>query len=170
MPCWTGETGMTFTSMGHNRPPRSFFVWNQAAFSMIEVLVTIAVFGIVLLSLYSGITNGFAFVELTRENLRATQIMEEKMETIRLYRWSQITQSGFIPTNFVVSFCPFKTQSTAGLTYTGTVSIVDAPISEFYSDDLKQVTITIAWTSGNALRQRRMTSFVAQYGLQNYVY
>ncbi len=156
--------------MGHKRSPSWPSQWNRAAFSTIEVLVTVAIFGVVLVSLYSGISSGFAYVQLTRENLRATQIMEEKMETIRLYRWDQVNQAGFIPTNFVEEFCPFGTQSTAGLCYTGTVTISDAPLTEYYSDDLKQITINVAWMSGNTARQRQMTSFVAHYGLQNYVY
>jgi hypothetical protein len=132
--------------------------------------VAVLVCGIVFVSLYSGLSSGFSFVQLARENLRATQIMEEKMETIRLYRWDQINQAGFIPTNFVQGFYPMATQSTAGLNYTGTVTIAAAPISEYYSNSLVQVTVDLNWKSGNVLRKREMTTFASQYGLQNYVY
>lgn len=93
------------------------------AFSTIEVLVTVLVAGIVFVSLYTGVSSGFAFVQLARENLRATQIMEEKMETIRLYTWDQITQTGFIPTNFVQAFYPLNIANTNSMTYTGVVTI-----------------------------------------------
>jgi hypothetical protein len=142
----------------------------SAAFSTLEVLVAVLICGITFLGLYSGLSSGFAFVQLARENLRGTQILEEKMETIRLYRWDQINTSGFIPTNFVDVFYPLTTQSTAGLSYTGMVTIANAPLTEYYADSLRQVTIDLSWKSGQVVRKRQMTTFVSQYGLQNYIY
>jgi hypothetical protein len=60
--------------------------------------------------------------------------------------------------------------SGAGITYTGTVSIINAPITEAYSNDLKQITVTLSWLSDRTPRQREMTTFVSKYGVQNYVY
>jgi prepilin-type N-terminal cleavage/methylation domain-containing protein len=147
--------------------------WNprrgSMAFTLIEVMVAVAISGIVFVGLYSGISSGFAIVELARENLRAGQILQEKMETIRLYTWSQITTDGFVPTNFTEFFFT-STQSASGLTYTGTVNIVAAPISESYSNDIKSVTVQVKWTSAGVLRSRDMVTFVSRYGLQNYIY
>jgi Tfp pilus assembly protein PilV len=145
-------------------------VANTAGFSTIEVLVAVLICGMVFVTLYSGISSGFGFVQLARENLRATQILEEKMETIRLYRWDQINKPGFIPTNFTDCFYPVGSQTQSGVTYTGQVTIAAAPVSEFYSDGLKQVTVNLRWKSGNVVRSRQMTTLVAQYGLQNYIY
>jgi hypothetical protein len=142
----------------------------RAAFSTVEVLMAVLVCGLVFVSLYAGFSSGFSLVQLTRENLRATQILEEKMETIRLYRWDQITDSSFIPTNFVDVFYPVATQSTTGLSFTGTVTIASAPITEYYGDDLLQVTVDLRWVSGYVLRTRQMSTFVSRYGLQHYVY
>ena len=141
-----------------------------AGFSTIEVMVSVMVCGIVLVGLYSGLSSGFAFIQLARENLRATQIMEEKMETLRLYRWDQINQTGFIPTNFVDTFYPLGTNSGAGLSYTGQVTITNPGYSEFYNDDLRSVTVNLSWVSAKVLRQRQMTTLVSKYGLQHYVY
>ena len=141
-----------------------------------EVMVAVGVFGIVFLSLYSSISAGFAVVELSRENLRAIQIMEEKMETIRLYTWEQVTTPNFVPTNFTDVY--YKTSegmssnlvTGSGITYTGTVTIASAPITEAYSGDIKQITVNLQWVSGRTLRQRDMTTFVSKYGIQSYVY
>lgn len=139
------------------------------AFTLVEVMVTVALAGIVFLGVYAGLSSGFAVVELARENLRATQIVQEKMETIRLYTWDQITTPGFVPTNFTDVFFT-GTQSTSGLTYTGAVTIATAPISESYSNDLKAVTVRVSWSSANVPRTREMTTFVSRYGLQSYIY
>jgi hypothetical protein len=141
-----------------------------AAFSTVEVMVAVLICGLVFVGLYSGIGSGFSVVQLARENLRGTQILEEKLETIRLYRWDQVNDASFIPTNFVEEFYPAGTQSTSGLSYTGTVLIAEAPIAETYKDSLRQVTVQLQWKSGNVLRQREMTTFVSEYGLQHYIY
>jgi hypothetical protein len=142
----------------------------RAAFSTIEVMMGVLVCALMFVSLYAGFSAGFSLVQLTRENLRATQILGEKMETIRLYRWDQITNSGYMSTNFVDVFYPLATQATTGLSFTGRVNIVRAPVTEFYGDDLLQVTIDLQWLSGNIVRNRQMSTFVSKYGLQHYVY
>lgn len=148
----------------HLRP-----VGRLRAFSLAEVLVAVVIAGIMFLTVYAGFSSGFALLQLTRENLRATQILQEKMETIRLCNWSQINTPGFVPTNFVDTFYP-GTSTAAGITYTGTVQILQAPITESYSNQLRQVTVSVQWLSGNTVRQREMSSFVSQHGLQNYIY
>ena len=132
-------------------------------------MVAVGVASIVFLAVYAGLSSGFAVVQLSRENLRANQIVQEKMETIRLYTWSQITTPGFIPTNFTDVFFS-GTQSVSGLIYTGVVSIADAPVTESYSNDLKEVTVSVNWVSADVTRTREMKTFISRYGLQNYIY
>lgn len=78
----------------------------QAGVTLIEALVSMGVFGISFFSLYAGMSMGFSVIGNARENLRATQIMVEKMETIRLYSWDQINTPGFIPETFSESYFP----------------------------------------------------------------
>lgn len=143
---------------------------SKMAYSLVELLVAVAVMGIMFVSLYSGFSAGFAIIQLARENLRATQILQEKMETIRLYTWDQINTAGFIPSNFVESFYAVDTNDTGNMMYTGRVSIASAPISESYSNDLKTVTIRVEWISAGVERNREMSTFVTRNGLQNYIY
>jgi prepilin-type N-terminal cleavage/methylation domain-containing protein len=139
------------------------------AFSMIEILVAMTVLGIMFVSLYSGFSSGFAVVQLARENLRATQILQEKMETIRLYTWDQINTPGFVPTNFVDNFY-VSSNVVSGMSYTGRVTIAKAPVSETYSNELKSVTIDLKWVSADVMRTRTMQTYVTRNGLQNYIY
>ena len=140
-----------------------------AAFSLMEALVAVGVSGLMFLTLYAGFSSGFAVLQLARENLRGTQILQEKMETFRLYNWDQLTAASFIPTQFVDTFYP-GTQSTSGISYTGIVTIAAAPISESYSNDLRLITVEVQWLSANVLRKRDMSTLVSRYGLQNYIY
>src|SRR4051812_21990024 len=78
----------------------------SSGFTLAEAMVGITFAAIVLVSLYAGITYGMSVTEVTRENLRATQLILEKFETIRLYTWDQLNGSnGFvIPTTFTNSY------------------------------------------------------------------
>ena len=139
-----------------------------AGFSMVEASVAMAIVGIVFAALLSAFTGGFAIIKSARENIRATQILQEKMEMMRLYNWDQINSNGFIPTNFTASFDP--TNSSKGVIYHGTVSVTAAPVTEVYSNTLRQATVEVAWISGNMQRNRKMTTMVSRDGLQNYIY
>src|SRR5678815_1615413 len=59
-------------------------------FTLIEVLVGLAVIGFVFLSLYAALASGISVTQMTRENLRATQVLLEKAETFRIFSWDQV--------------------------------------------------------------------------------
>ena len=153
------------------------------AFSLIEALVSACIVGVLFVSLYSGITAGFGALNSARENLRATQVMIDKTETLRLYSWTQLstfgTSTSYIPSTFTESFFPTTTNYSAstvstgatgsGFVYYGTVAITNAGFSQNYSNSVKLVTITLNWTNGVA-RSQRMSTYVGQYGIQNYIY
>ncbi len=141
----------------------------RSAFSLLEVLAAMAVCGIVLLSLYAGLSAGFAVTQVARENLRATQVMVEKLETIRLYTFDEIERTNFIPTTFESPYYSYGTNRSS-LVYSGRVTIGPAPVSASYSNDLKQVLIQIQWTSGGVVRSRQMDTLIARNGLQAYIY
>jgi type II secretory pathway pseudopilin PulG len=143
----------------------------QAAFGLTESLIGVVVIGVVFTALYTGMTTGFQAVRSARENLRATQILLEKFESLRLYNWEQITSTNnYIPRTFTNHYVLNPT--TAGTVYEGQVNIAPLPVSvtEPYLEDLRAVTITVNWMTGQNRRTRTFTSYVARYGLQHYVY
>lgn len=153
------------------------------AFSLVESMVAACIVGVLFTSLYSGITAGFGALNSARENLRATQVMIDKMETLRLYSWTQVSTFGsstsYIPSAFTESFFPTTTNYSSstvstgatgsGFVYYGTVAITNAGFTQNYSNSLKQVTITLNWTNG-VRRSQTMSTYVGQYGIQNYIY
>jgi type II secretory pathway pseudopilin PulG len=144
----------------------------RAAFTLVEVMVGVAMMALMGMALYAGI--GFAFNQLriSRENLRATQILQGKMEVVRQYNWDQVANlPGFIPSNFTESFyADNPTNTPADFVYTGSVTVTNAPITESYLNDLRMINIQLTWNSGGVLHKRQATTFVSQYGLQRYVY
>ena len=141
----------------------------QAAFSLVESTVALGVLGTTATAMLTGLTSGFFTMQLARENVRATQILLEKVETIRLYDWDQINSNGFIPPTFTSYYDPNSSNS-LGLVYQGTMSISAAPVTNTYADSLRQVTVSLNWKTGNLNRSRTFTTFIARDGLQNYIY
>lgn len=149
----------------------------MAGVTLIESLVSMGIFGISFFSLYAGISNGFSIIGSARENLRATQVMVEKMETIRLYSWDQINTTNFIPATFTESYYPTTGGTNAnnsgwssGVAYRGTVAVGPGPTGLSYSSDLRRVTINVTWDSGGRTQNRSMSTLVTRHGLQNYIY
>jgi len=134
---------------------------------MVEVLVAMGVVGILIVGLYTAIAGSASMVRNCQENERVTQILSEQLDTIRLYNWEQIRSGTFIPTNFVLGIDPTKTNSTSY--YTGTISIVEQPITENYRSNIVQVTVSVKWVTGLRRQERNMTTYVAKYGLQSYI-
>jgi hypothetical protein len=141
------------------------------AFSLVDALFAMAMAGVMFTALYAGLAYGFKIIKMGRENTRATQIMLEKMETIRLYTWTQIHSNGFIPTNkFIVPYYSVN-GTNSSLVYTGQCFIEASGLTNTYKDDMKKVTVRVDWGNlGRTNRTRTMTTYVSKGGLQRYVY
>ena len=126
----------------------------------------------------TAFSNTFRIVALDRENARAVQVLLEKTELLRLYNWDQITGNDTntsIPSTFTAPYAPGTavTADNGGFSYWGTVLITNVPITETYKDHMREVIITVTWTSPDSsarLHSRSMTTFVSRYGLHNYLY
>jgi type II secretory pathway pseudopilin PulG len=150
------------------------------AYTVVEVVVAVFILGIMVLSLFAGFSSGFAVVQLARENLRATQIMVQKMETVRLLKWTQILDTNnFLQSTFSDYYDPTGTNTqTAGVMYRGFVTTnAVTGVPNDYKDNMRAITVTIYWTNylthsttNFIVRTRQMQTFVARYGMQNYVY
>jgi len=148
-----------------------------AAFTLPEVLVGAFVLGIMAVSLFAALSTGLRIVQSGRENARATQILMQKMETIRLLRWEQTTNTDLAPTNFTDWYDPTRTNTqSGGVMYQGYFSVTNVPssIPAAYSDKMQAVTVTIYWTNylntnTPIVHSRQMQTYIARYGMQNYV-
>lgn len=146
----------------------------QLAHTLVETLVAAAFLGISVISLYAGFFSGFQVTHMSRENVRATQILLKKIETIRLCAWEQLSN---FPTSFQESFdtSPVNNGS-SNLVYYGTVNFApaDAVGNAAYKNDMLLVTVSLAWTNLNGrtpvAHQQQMQTQVARYGSQNYAW
>ena len=148
----------------------------ESGFSLVEAPIGMAIIGFVFVALLSGLKYTVGMVQSGRDEARATEIMAEKLDTIRLYSWDQIITPGYLSNSFTTTFystsaaIPGVSSSSPGITYTGTLAVSAAPFSESYSNTLRVATVQLQWSSGSRTRQRQMSSLVSRHGMQSYVY
>lgn len=142
----------------------------SAAFTLIEVMAAVFVFAIVLVTLFGSFTAGFAVVEAAREDLRATQILVQQTEAVRLCTWGQMTNYSF------TAYYDPQSAISSGILYTGTLTTNAAnsiPSSASYSPNICLVTVNLTWTNytlkSPIVHTRQMQTQVARYGIQNYI-
>ena len=142
----------------------------QSAYTLPEVMMGVLIMSIMFVTLYAGFTQGFGVVQASRENLRATQILQQYSELIRIYTWDQLTNGLTIPHPFQTNwtFYPNGATGSQGVTYTANMSIDGSGILEDYAENTRRVTVTLSWTSANIPHQRQITTLVSQYGLHLY--
>jgi prepilin-type N-terminal cleavage/methylation domain-containing protein len=178
--CLNSSSTMKLSS--HNRRLRA---GATRGFTLIEVMISMAVVAMMFVSLYAGITQGLAVIATAREDMRATQIMIEKIELLRLYSWDQMKEPGFIPAAFAERLMPSTTTNSSttaasveglampggvGTVFVGTIALTVPTNGLAYSNSMRLATLTVAWTNGNVRRSRSMQTYVAQLGIHDYVY
>ena len=146
---------------------------HQAAFTIAEVVVAVFVLTIIGVGFYGGLGYGFGVLQTTREDLRATQVMMQKLESIRLCTWSELTNCTFIEKYNPLS----ATNANSGTLYSGTLVIGAATNlvnSPSYQNNMALITVSLTWTNYTRgvplVHNRQMQSEVARYGLQNYIW
>ena len=154
----------------------------RLGFTFMEVMVAVGVVGIMVVSLYLGISTSFSTIQRTRENLRATQILVQRVETVRLYTWEQLTNvtaSARFQRDFTAVYNPLggTNGSGGGVVYFGSVVPTIPPVSVLpttYRSNVALVTVTVRWTNNAGAasfpHQRQFQTLVAKSGMQKYVY
>jgi prepilin-type N-terminal cleavage/methylation domain-containing protein len=144
-----------------------------SAFSLMEVVVAVLVLSTISAAFYLGLSTCFSVLKTSREDVRATQIMMQKLEAVRLCTWSELSNFSFKepydPTG--------SANNTAGVYYFGTVSKGPAsavPGSASYFNNMCVVTVSVVWTNNAGTSpkvfSRQMQTHYARYGLQTYIW
>ena len=144
---------------------------SASGFTLIETIVATLLAAIMLPTLFAGLASGFSIVQVTRENLRATQVIMQRMESIRLASYKTIKDAAAFPARSTECYSPSgQTNGTAGTVYTITYNCAPGPSSlpPTYRTNMLLVTVTATWNSGKVQHTRSMQSYVARYGIQRY--
>ena len=134
-------------------------------------MVSIGVGAFMFVSLYAGIAQSTSTLQSAREKLRATQILTEKLEIIRLYNWEQINTAGFVPAAFTDYQYPNMVgNGNKGTVYYGTIELGPASVHPKYTNTMRRLVASVKWVNGSKTNQHRMETLISEYGVQKYVY
>jgi type II secretory pathway pseudopilin PulG len=145
---------------------------SEAAFTLVEAVVALLVAAVMFTALYSGFIFAYAAVKLDREDLRATQILLQRMETLRLTSFAAI-QDGTLTEYYDPNG---QTNSSYGAVYKITITTnaptaADMPVQPvYYMGRMRKVTATATWTNAHVVRTRSLQTYASQAGIQSYVY
>src|SRR6266849_2645612 len=92
---------------------------SQRGYTLVEALAAAVILGFVATSIYWALASGFTLIQTTRENLRGSQVLLQKIESIRLFTWSQINDTpNYLTSNFRADYGPSgRTSPTGGTKY-----------------------------------------------------
>src|SRR5258706_6677168 len=93
---------------------------SERAFSLVEAMIASGLLGFVVLSLYGAFSFGFMTIRASQEDIRANQILMQKVETIRVYHWSKIFTNGYLPDTFQAGYS-VSNGVTNGVIFDGTI-------------------------------------------------
>jgi hypothetical protein len=100
----------------------------------------------------------------------------QRVETLRLYNWNQVLDTTrYLKPTFKDRYDPVATNGTV---YAGTITTnVPSLPGAAYTNNMRTVTVTLFWTNyphkpntNIIVRSRQMQTYVARYGMQNYLY
>jgi Tfp pilus assembly protein PilV len=137
-------------------------------FTLIEAIVATFVSAIVLAGVFAAMGAGFSFIQVSRENLRANQIILQRMEAIRLTPFTALATA--YPPSSTDYFNPGgQATGNGGAVYTVTYNCNNAPVPIAYTNNTRRITVTATWTSGKVQHTRSMQTYATRFGIQRYV-
>jgi Tfp pilus assembly protein PilV len=134
----------------------------QTGFTLVEAMLASLILMLSLASVLALGARGFRYMGDMRRWARSSQVLQQKMEDIRL-----ITTRTNV---WALNNKTFSDASIAGTSYRGTIAIT--PYSSGYPTDfMARVTLLVTWTnSTQQVVTNRLSSVVCKNGLNKYIF
>ena len=143
------------------------------AFTIVEVIISMTIIGIAASGLMAAITGSFLVMRMARENQRATQVLMDRAEALRVFNWTEVT-NGSLPSYFTDYFNPSITNAPEGVTYYGAITVTNVAFSgttpAYGATHMRQINLSVTWNTKGIQRTRTFSTYVACDGMENYVY
>lgn len=131
------------------------------AFTITEVAVVAVLLGILLSSILALVSQASRYLHDIRLTARSSQVLQQKMEDIRLLTWDQVTNYPSFWTNSQSTYGTFVVRITTNMydSYSGTTTVL-------------KVTLGTTWTnfSTRQVKTNQLTTLVTNRGLNNYIF
>lgn len=131
-----------------------------SAFTLVELLIAMAIFMIVIVSGFACVKMGMGLVDNARHHTRSSQIMQSEIERVRSLAWANLTALPTTKTKVTVA-SQFNDASYNNYTLYRTLS---------GSGDVRKITLEVFWTDMTG--DTNSKTYVTQYtkgGLYDYI-
>lgn len=143
---------------GHIMRPNRFV--KRHGFTLLEAMIATLILGFVLSSVLAVVSRCARYLTDIRRTARSSQVLQQKMEDVRLLSWSNVQS---LPATFT------DPNDTAG-TYSGSVA-QSAYDSYSGTTTVTKVTLTVTWKSQSGkVLTNSLTSLVTNGGLNKYIF
>jgi len=85
---------------------------DQAAFALVECTIATAVSALFLGSLFLMNSSAMDTIQLARESACASQVLQQRVESMRIANWHQVTDTNWLVTNLLNTDAPGASQLT----------------------------------------------------------
>jgi len=152
----------------------------EAGDSFAKMLTGIAFLSVAVTALYGAFTPVYRVIRSTREDLRASQIVMQKAEALRLFTRSQVGDTNNYRQPFLVEpYNPRRvTHTSGGVQYAGYLSTAGpaaaGDLANTSRSHLRSVTVTLCWTNSDGAKpvvhRREMQARLAPNGMPKYLW
>ncbi|WP_309387389.1 PulJ/GspJ family protein [Cerasicoccus frondis] len=132
----------------------------KGGFTLVELIIGMALAGIIFTGAFSGMKTGFDIVEEARDQARVTQLLQSEIERMRTLNWTDISA---LPAKETIAL-----EGALASTYRNRYSFIRTIAAN--GSDRVLVTVTASWTNSGRDRTLTMTTGFAQNGLYDYYY
>jgi len=141
------------------RPKRKH---HQAGFTLIETVLASMILMLSLVSVLALASRGFQYMRDMRSWARSSQVLQQKMEDIRLVTvWTNV---------WALNNTTFTDSSLTGMIYKGTI-VISAYDPPYPTDFAACVTLAVTWTnSPGKVLTNRMSTLLCKNGLDKYIF
>ncbi len=124
---------------------------NQNGFSMIEVVISVALLGLVVVGLLDGLALTAKTVPLVDEKITGLNLAESQMEFVRTQSYTDGVPPGAYDTIDITDFPGFSIDTVVSLVDDESISAAAGdPLDD--DDDLQQIVVTVSYITGGGTR------------------
>ena len=135
---------------------------SQAGFTLMETVIASLILLLSLVSVLALASRGFQYIGDMRSWARSSQVLQQKIEDIRLQTiWTNV---------WALNNTTFTDSSLTGMVYNGSI-IISSYNPPYPTDMAARVTLTVTWTNRtDRVKTNRMTTIVCKNGLNKYIF
>jgi len=136
--------------------------WSEKGFTLVEAIVATLILAIVLVSVLAVASQSARYLTDIRRTTRASQVLQQEMEAIRLMDWTTLQAL----TN------SFTDPNDTNHIFAGTITQANyAPAAYGTTNTIVTVTLTVTWTNQvNTVLTNTLTTLVSNGGLNKYIF